>query len=66
MTPVLYPAELDVIKLIADGFDTAQIAERRVVAVNTVKRQRSMILLRLGQPHMAAAVAYALRHGIIK
>ena len=61
----LTPREVDVVRLIADGFDTAEIAEKLNYSDRTVKKILYAVTHRLGLRNRAHAVAYALRHGII-
>ncbi|MEU5941291.1 response regulator transcription factor [Micromonospora sp. NPDC047548] len=61
----LTPREVDVVRLIADGFDTAEIAEKLNYSDRTVKKILYAVTHRLGLRSRAHAVAYALRHGII-
>ncbi len=57
--------ETEVIKLLADGLDTSEIAERLIYSERTVKNILHTLLSRLGLRNRAHAVAYALRHGVI-
>ncbi|MBS2538423.1 response regulator transcription factor [Catenulispora sp. NF23] len=57
--------EIDVLRLLADGCDTAEIAERLSYSERTVKNIISGILTRLGLRNRAQAVAYAIRHGAL-
>jgi len=61
----LTPREADVVRLLADGFDTAEIAVKLSYSDRTVKKILYAITHRLGLRSRAHAVAYALRHGII-
>ncbi|MFD9698143.1 LuxR C-terminal-related transcriptional regulator [Lentzea sp. NPDC059081] len=57
--------ETEVIRLLADGLDTAEIAERLIYSERTVKNVLHSLLNRLNLRNRAHAVAYALRHGLI-
>ncbi|MFD5828345.1 response regulator transcription factor [Lentzea sp. NPDC060358] len=57
--------ETEVLRLLADGLDTAEIAERLIYSDRTVKNILHNLLSRLELRNRAHAVAYALRHGII-
>ncbi|HEX7305450.1 response regulator transcription factor [Lentzea sp.] len=57
--------ETEVLRLLADGLDTAEIAERLIYSERTVKNILHSLLNRLELRNRAHAVAYALRHGII-
>jgi len=57
--------ETEVIRLLADGLDTAEIAEKLIYSERTVKNVLHNLLSRLNLRNRAHAVAYALRHGLI-
>lgn len=57
--------ELEVLRLVAEGLTTWDIGERLVVARSTVKTHLDHIYSKLEVSDRAAAVAYALRRGLI-
>jgi DNA-binding NarL/FixJ family response regulator len=57
--------EMDVLRLVADGLDTAEIAEKLSYSQRTVKNVLHDITSRLYLRNRAHAVAYALREGLI-
>lgn len=57
--------ELDVIRLVADGFHTAEIARKMSYSERTVKNILHDVTTRLTLRNRTHAVAYALRHGLI-
>ncbi|WP_285487452.1 helix-turn-helix transcriptional regulator [Amycolatopsis taiwanensis] len=57
--------ETDVLRLLADGLDTAEIATRLTYSERTVKNIVHGLLTRLGLRNRTHAVAYALRHELI-
>ena len=57
--------EVEVLRLVADGFDTAEIAEKLSYSQRTVKNVLHDITSRLYLRNRSHAVAYALRHGLI-
>lgn len=57
--------EVDVLRLIADGLDTAEIARRLNFSERTVKNVLHDITTRLQLRNRPHAVAYALREGLI-
>jgi DNA-binding NarL/FixJ family response regulator len=61
----LAPREAQVIRLLADGLDTAQIAEVLSYSERTVKNVLYGVLNRLNLRNRPHAVAYALRNGLI-
>ena len=58
--------ELDVLLLAADGLVTTQIAERLSISHATVKTHMAHVCAKLGVPNRTAAVAHALRAGLIE
>lgn len=63
--PVLTSRETELIRLLADGHDTAAIAEKLCYSERTVKNIVQAILTRLQVRNRAHAVAYAMRLGAI-
>lgn len=61
----LNPREIDVLRLIAEGWDTNDIAEKLCYSERTVKNVIYALTSRLNLRNRAHAVAYALRTGII-
>ncbi|MCL6674135.1 helix-turn-helix transcriptional regulator [Streptomyces panaciradicis] len=57
--------EVDVLRLLADGFDTTEIAQKLNYSERTIKSVVSAILNRLGLRNRAHAVAFALRSGTL-
>lgn len=57
--------EVAVLRLVADGFDTAQIAAKLCYSQRTVKNVLHDVTSRLHLRNRSHAVAYALRHGLI-
>lgn len=57
--------EVEVLRLVADGFDTAEIAERLSYSQRTIKTVLHDVTCRLHLRNRAHAVAYALRNGLI-
>ena len=61
----LSPRETEVLRLLAAGMDTSEMAETLLYSERTVKNILHGILTRLQLRNRAHAVAYALRHGLI-
>ena len=61
----LSPRERDVLRLVADGLDTAEIAERMCYSERTVKNVLHDLTTRLQLRNRSHAVAYAVREGLI-
>lgn len=57
--------ETDVVRLLSDGLDTAEIAARLSYSERTVKTILHGLLTRLGLRNRVHAVAHALRQGLI-
>jgi len=57
--------ELEVIRLIADGFTNPQISEKLFVSPHTVTTHRRNILQKLGANNTAAVVMYAVQSGLV-
>ena len=62
---LLTERELEVLALIAEGLTNAEIAERLVLALSTVKTHVSSIITKLGASGRAEVVAIALRDHLI-
>jgi NarL family two-component system response regulator LiaR len=56
--------EIEVLRLIADGFNNREIADKLVISDKTVKTHVSSILSKLHLEDRTQAAIYALRHGL--
>ncbi len=56
--------QLDVLKLVIDGYHNNQIAEMLNVKLNTIERHRATIMIKLGVHHLPGLVKYGLKHGL--
>ena len=56
--------ELEVLRLIAEGFSNREIADKLVISDKTVKTHVSSILSKLHLGDRTQAAIYALRHGL--
>jgi DNA-binding NarL/FixJ family response regulator len=63
---VLTPRELEVLKLIAEGHTSKEIAELLVISVKTVDRHRTNMLEKLGMRDRVDLTRYAIRRGLIE
>jgi len=63
--PSVTPREADVLVLASHGLTSAEIAEQLDVSAGTVRTHLENVYLKLGVSDKAAAVATALRHGLI-
>lgn len=57
--------ELDVLRLVAEGHTDREVAEALVISPRTVNRHLSNIFVKLDVPGRAAAVACAIRQGLV-
>jgi DNA-binding NarL/FixJ family response regulator len=62
----LTPRELQVVKLIAEGYTSDEIAAELVISRKTVDHHRSNILGKLGMRSVAELTRYAIRRGLIE
>jgi DNA-binding NarL/FixJ family response regulator len=61
----LYDREVDVLRLLAEGMDTLEIAQRLNYSERTVRNIIHGVLSRMKLRNRVHAVAYALRNGVI-
>jgi DNA-binding NarL/FixJ family response regulator len=62
----LTPRELEVLKLIAEGHTSKEIAAMLVISLKTVERHRANILGKLGMRDRVELTRYAIRRGLIE
>jgi DNA-binding NarL/FixJ family response regulator len=58
--------EIEVVKLVAEGYTNQQIAEALVISPKTVERHRANILEKLGMRDRVELTRYAIRNGLIE
>jgi DNA-binding NarL/FixJ family response regulator len=61
----LSPRQREVLRLIAEGLTTKQIAQTLEISVKTVESHRSQLMERLGIHEVAGLVRYAIIVGLI-
>ena len=62
----LTPRELQVVKLIAEGFTSDEIAQELVISRKTVDRHRANLLQKLGMRNVPEVTRYAIRRGLLE
>jgi DNA-binding NarL/FixJ family response regulator len=62
----LTPREQEVVKLIAEGHTSEEIAETLVISNKTVERHRANILEKLGMRNRVELTRYAIRRGLVE
>jgi DNA-binding NarL/FixJ family response regulator len=62
----LTPRELEVVKLIAEGYTSEDIAQVLVISRKTVERHRANILEKLGMRDRVELTRYAIRRGLVE
>jgi DNA-binding NarL/FixJ family response regulator len=63
---ILTPREEEIVKLIAEGHSSKQIADVLVIAVKTVDRHRANILQKLGLRDRLDLTRFAIRAGLVE
>jgi DNA-binding NarL/FixJ family response regulator len=63
---VLTPREDEVVKLIAEGHSSKEIARTLTISVKTVERHRANVLAKLGMRDRTELTRYAIRAGLIE
>lgn len=64
--PRLTPRERDVLRLIAEGLRSQQIADRLQIPIGEVEVHRRNLRSKLGLQTIAELTRYAIREGIVK
>jgi DNA-binding NarL/FixJ family response regulator len=64
--PGLTQRETEVVKLVAEGLSTRQIAEELVISDKTVQRHRANLLEKLGMHDRVELTRYAIRSGLVE
>jgi DNA-binding NarL/FixJ family response regulator len=63
---LLTSRELEVLKLIAEGHNSKEIASMLVISIKTVDRHRTNMLEKLGMRDRVDLTRYAIRRGLIE
>ncbi len=64
-SPELTPRQRDIVRLIAEGLSTKEIAFRLGLSAKTVETHRAQIMQRLGVDSVAGVTRYAIRVGLV-
>ena len=62
----LTPRELEVLKLIAEGHQSKEIAAVLVISIKTVERHRANVLEKLGMRDRVELTRYAIKRGLVE
>jgi len=62
----LTPRELEVVKLIAEGYTSEEMAEMLFISKKTVDRHRANVLEKLGMRNRVELTRYAIRTGLVE
>jgi DNA-binding NarL/FixJ family response regulator len=63
---LLTPRELEVVKLIAEGLTSDEVAEQLSISSKTVDRHRANVLEKLGMRNRVELTRYAIRRGLVE
>ena len=63
---ILTPREEEIVKLIAEGNSSKEIADTLVISVKTVDRHRANVLAKLGMRDRLDLTRYAIRAGLVE
>jgi DNA-binding NarL/FixJ family response regulator len=63
---VLTPREEEVVKLIAEGSSSREIADLLTISLKTVERHRANVLAKLGMRDRVELTRYAIRAGLVE
>jgi DNA-binding NarL/FixJ family response regulator len=63
---MLTPREMEVLKLIAEGYKSKEIAEHLFISVNTVEKHRNNIMKKLELHSASGLTAFAIKKGLVK
>ncbi len=62
--PALTPREIEVLKLLAEGFSNKEIAKQLFISVKTVETHRHNIMEKLDLDNFADLIKYAIKNGL--
>ena len=62
---VLTPREMEVLRLVAEGYTNQDIADQLVLSIKTVQAHRANVMEKLGLHDITQLVRFAIRRGLI-
>ncbi len=62
----LTPRESEIVKLVAEGYSSREIAQTLTISEKTVERHRANVLEKLGLRDRVALTLYAVRRGLVQ
>jgi two-component system, NarL family, response regulator NreC len=62
---LLTPREREVLKLVAEGYRSRQVAEYLCISEKTVEKHRASLMHKLRATNVSGLTAYAIEHGLI-
>lgn len=62
----LTPREMEVLKLVAEGYTNQEIADKLVISIKTVQAHRANVMEKLGLRNITHLVRFAVRAGLIR
>jgi len=62
---ILTPREMEVLKLVAEGYTNQEIADKLVLSIKTVQARRANVMGKLELHDITQLVRFALRHGLV-
>ncbi len=62
---VLTPREMEILKLVAEGYTNQEIADQLVLSIKTVQAHRANVMEKLELHDVTHLVRFAIRHGLI-
>jgi len=62
---ILTPREMEVLKLVAEGYTNQEIADKLVLSIKTVQAHRANVMGKLELHDITQLVRFALRHGLV-
>lgn len=62
---LLTPREMEVLKLVAEGYTNQEIADRLIISIKTVQAHRASVMEKLGRHNITHLVRFAIHAGLI-